>query len=659
MSLEHFDAWASTFGDTTTSVELSPEGSGYRSRTRFAKFYNLPELMSVFKESADIKTADILNLPRPEAEFHNVAVKPTETQKKLVQELAVRAEKVHKRLVDPRDDNMLAIVTDGRKTGLDQRLIDPSYPDEPGTKVNACMENVYRIWDGTKQDRLTQLLFCDFSTPGKDKFNVYDDIKNKLVGKGVPDREIAYIHDADSEMKKKELFAKVRNGSVRILMGSTQKMGSGTNVQDRLIALHDLDCPWRPSDLQQRAGRIIRQGNRNENVHIYRYVTESTFDSYSYQTLECKQKFISQIMTSKSPARSCEDVDESVLSYAEVKALCAGNPLIKEKMELDVQVSKLRMAKSEHQHNVYELQDRLKTRFPAYIQHTEGYIESLKRDGDISAKTKDAKEFPGMTVMGKTYAGREEAAKALAELCGGMPRGAQLEAGEYRGFKIMVKSSELRGTTELTLKGESSHVVYLGDSAAGNITRMNNTLDGIEEKIAEQNSRLDDLRSQVKAAKEEIYRPFPHEAELERKLERLNELNIKLNLDGRLEGEEMPDAAGEPPRVEEEAAKAAQDERDSLICNARQKLGANAIITDAQRGRTYYGNILEAGAEYAVQKISRAQGVVHSFSKAQGLRDAIETGGSEKISVAYGKDGGCAVEPAKSGRDREEAAVSY
>jgi hypothetical protein len=595
---------------------------------------------------------------------------------------------------------MLLITTDGRKTGLDQRLIYPSYPDEPGTKVNECMENVYRIWDDTKDKRLTQLMFCDFSTPGKDKFNVYDDIRDKLIKKGIPMREIAYIHDADTEVKKKELFAKVRNGSVRVLMGSTQKMGSGTNVQDKLFALHDLDCPWRPSDLEQRAGRIIRQGNTNPQVHVYRYSTVGTFDSYLYQTLENKQKFISQVMTSKSPARSCEDVDESVLSYAEIKALCAGNPLIREKMDLDVQVSKLKMAKSSHQSSIYMLQDKLRKSYPAYIQNTTKYIESLNRDEELSARTRENKEnreseippaatgvpeafsspettetlttqgeaesrklqkFPGMTIMEKTYTDREEAGKALLEQSAAVTQFAPVHLGSYRGFDMTVKYNEARKAPELTLKGEMSHAVFLGDSPSGNITRLNNALDGIGKRIAEQNERLENLHKQVQAAQEEIQRPFPFEAELEEKNRRLNELNIALNLDGGVQ----PDIADIVKSPGEEAAKGTSEsgdginERDCLIGHAKLRLGANAIITDAQRCKTYSGDVLEVGEEFVVQKISRDQGVVHSLQKAPGLSDLIEANGKGNLRVSYDRDGKCCVSQRGNAQDRDAAGVSY
>ncbi|MDR1376012.1 MAG: DEAD/DEAH box helicase family protein, partial [Synergistaceae bacterium] len=406
LGLGQFDAWAATFGETVTAVELAPEGTGYRAKTRFAKFYNLPELMNIFKEAADVKTAEELNLPRPKANFHVVAVKPTEEQKELIKTLSDRAAAIHNKEVEPTEDNMLKVTSDGRKIGLDQRLIDPLFPDNPQSKVNVCMENIYRIWDETKENKLTQLVFCDFSTPSKDKFNVYDDIKTKLVQKGIPEKEIAYIHDADSEAKKKELFARVRKGQVRVLMGSTAKMGSGTNVQDKLIALHDLDCPWRPADLEQRAGRIIRQGNKNPEVDIYRYVSESTFDSYLFQTVENKQRFISQIMTNKNPVRSCEDVDESVLSYAEIKALCIGDPRIKEKMDLDIQVSKLRMLEGSYKSQQYRIQDNVMKYYPKEIKQTQERVAGLEKDLERwteNSRLQSADDTFSMTVMEKTY----------------------------------------------------------------------------------------------------------------------------------------------------------------------------------------------------------------------------------------------------------------
>ncbi|GHV28521.1 hypothetical protein FACS1894167_05720 [Synergistales bacterium] len=647
MSLQHFDAWASTFGETSTGIELAPEGSGYRARTRFSKFYNLPELMNVFKDVADIKTADTLNLPRPEAEFHNISVKPTEVQQALVKELSDRAAAVSAKAVEPNVDNMLLITTDGRKIGLDQRLMNSSYPDEPQSKVNACMENIHRIWEETRGERSTQLVFCDFSTPGKDKFNVYDDIRHKLLQKGIPEGEIAYIHDADNEQKKKELFAKVRKGSIRILMGSTQKMGSGTNVQDKLIALHDLDCPWRPSDLEQRAGRIIRQGNENKLVHVYRYVTEGTFDSYLYQALENKQKFISQIMTSKSPMRSCEDIDESVLSYAEVKALAAGNPEIREKMALDVEVAKLKMAKSSHQNNIYTLQDKLNKHYPTSIKLVESSIERLQQDEKLAAKTK-GEEFPGMEIMGKRYFKRDTAAEALHKLCKGIASFIPTDLGEYRGFEMSVRLSDIYKMPEVTLKGTFSHSVSLGDSPSGNITRLNNALDKIPERIATQQERIESLRKQVKDAQEEVLRPFQKEDELNAKLTRLRELDISLNMDGKIRSEEQPEAV---------AAKSVPDERNYLIDSAKRKLGGNSFVMDAQKCRVYSGDVLEIGEKYAVQKISHSQGIIHNLNNNPELLAMIRTHEKDNICVTYDNIGKCSV--AQKGNGQEQEAVSY
>jgi N12 class adenine-specific DNA methylase len=538
LGLEQFDAWAGTFGETTASAELTPEGTGYRVKTRFAKFYNLPELMNTFKEVADVKTADELNLPRPKANFHVVAAKPTEEQQELIKILSARAAAVHSRLVEPNVDNMLKITSDGRKIGLDQRLIDPFLPDNPQRKVNACMENVYKIWDETKENKLTQLVFCDFSTPGKDKFNVYDDIKNKLLQKGIPEKEIAYIHDADTEEKKKELFARVRKGQVRILMGSTAKMGSGTNVQDRLIALHDLDCPWRPADLAQRAGRIIRQGNKNPEVNVYRYVTESTFDSYLYQTIENKQKFISQIMTSKNPVRSCEDVDESVLSYAEIKALCIGDPRIKEKMNLDIQVSKLRMLEGSYKSQQYRLQDRVLKHYPREIEQTRERVTGLEKDIERwigNSQLQNADDGFSMTVTGKTFGKDEkkEAGDVILEAANGLHGAKNVsKIGEYKGFEMALTYSFISQKVSMSLRSPETdgvtHQVELGESPIGNITRIDNALEKIPERLKSAKAYMEDLRKQLEAAKEELNRPFPQAKELEEKSARLAELKEAL-----------------------------------------------------------------------------------------------------------------------------------
>ena len=560
MGLQNFDAWASTFGETTTALELAPEGTGFRAKTRFSKFFNLPELMKTFKEVADIKTADMLNLPRPKANFHVVSVKPTEEQKQLVVGLSERASKVHTRQVEPNVDNMLKITSDGRKIGLDQRLINPLLPDDPGSKVNACVKNIFQIWNDTKKDRLTQLVFCDFSTPGKDKdFNVYDDIKKKLIADGVPEKEIAFIHDADTEKKKDELFAKVRNGEVRVLMGSTQKMGAGTNVQDRLIALHDLDCPWRPADLEQRAGRIIRQGNKNPEVNIYRYVTESTFDAYLYQTVENKQKFISQVMTSKTPLRSCEDLDESVLSYAEVKALCIGDTRIKEKMELDIDVNKLKMLEASFKDQRYALQDKLNKSLPLSISNTEKKIDLLKKDVATVEATKDS-DFQ-MKLMGRSFGldsegkpQKQEAGEALwaAAQTLGQNHGT---IGEYRGFKMSVYMDQnFYGKIFLNLEGAVNHNIELGMSETGNLTRIENAINEIPKKLEETKGQLENYYAQVKATKEELQKGFPYADELKEKSARLAQLNAELTMQERGETQtpqNSPEAENSEIKTEE------------------------------------------------------------------------------------------------------------
>jgi len=540
LGLEHFDSWASVFGETNTSIELAPEGSGYRARTRFSKFYNLPELMSVFKESADVKTADMLNLPRPEAEFKTITVEPSNIQKALIKNLAKRAKDVRDRRVEPHEDNMLAITTDGRKIGLDQRLINPQLLDTAGSKVNACMENIYRIWEDTKEERLTQAVFCDFSTPKKGKFNAYDDIKWKLVKKGIPENEIAFVHDYPSDLQKKELFAKVRSGQVRVVFGSTQKMGVGTNIQDKLIALHDLDCPWRPSDLEQRAGRILRQGNQNPKVDIYRYVTKSTFDSYLYQTLELKQKFISQIMTDKNPVRSCEDVDESVLSYAEIKALAAGNPKIKQKMELDVEVAKLRVAKANHQQVQYSLQDRLHKELPRTIYGLENRIKKLSADAlqNKNHRGDGEKEFTPMTILGVEYDKRDEAAKALMEQIRHYVDVKPMTIGSYRGFEISVEFNPHFAVNMLTLKGQEEYRFNVGDSESGTITRINNALNGLSEKLEKSENDMKEAVNQVQLAQAELAKPFDREQELSQKSALLAELNLELNINNHSQGDD-------------------------------------------------------------------------------------------------------------------------
>ena len=573
-NLSHFDAWASTFGETTTAIELAPEGTGYRARTRFAKFFNLPELMTLFKEVADIKTADQLHLPTPTPHFETVVVKPTEHQQAMVQELSKRAALVHSGSVDPRVDNMLKITSDGRKLGLDQRLINPLLPDDPASKVNACVGNVFRIWDEGRDRKLTQLVFCDISTPkgsgekslpvaakgepalingvqvpeseseisdqesspSPGEFSVYEDIRAKLIARGVPAEQIAFIHDANTEVKKKELFAKVRSGQVRVLMGSTAKMGAGTNVQDRLIALHDVDCPWRPGDLEQRAGRIVRQGNSNPDVQIYRYVTEGTFDAYLWQTVENKQKFISQIMTSKSPVRSCEDVDETALSYAEIKALCAGDPRIREKMDLDVDVARLRLMKADHQTQHFRLEDKLLKFFPQEIEKQQGYIAGFQQDVQtltLHPLPVDKEDFVGMDVKGDHLIDKDNAGAAILEACKTLRHDKEEEIGSYRGFTMNLMYDSFSSQFILTLRGAMSHRVELGTDARGNLIRIENALNNIPKRIEGVQAQLAALIQQQETAKIEVEKPFPQEEELRTKSARLAELDASLNIDGR------------------------------------------------------------------------------------------------------------------------------
>ena len=567
-SLTHFDCWASAFGETTTAIELAPEGTGYRARTRFAKFFNLPELMNLFREAADIKTSDQLNLPTPTPVYHNEVAQPTEIQKQMVQELSERAARVHAQLVDPGTDNMLKITSDGRKLGLDQRIINPDLPDDPNSKVNRCVDNIHRIWQDGQADRLTQLVFCDLSTPktgatgakaaktaggnldspelhaleaviGQDAaeeqaFTIYDDIREKLVARGIPREQIAFIHEANTEVRKKELFAKVRTGQVRVLMGSTFKMGAGMNVQDRLVALHDLDCPWRPGDLEQRSGRIIRQGNRNKEVHIYRYVTESTFDAYLWQTVENKQKFISQIMTSKSPVRSCEDIDEAALSYAEIKALCAGDERIREKMDLDVDVARLRLMKANHQSQQYRLEDNILRHFPAQIEENKGFLSGFEADMKTLEQHPHPKDgFAGMEVKGDFLTDKDNAGAAILEAFKDAKGLEPVPIGSYRGFSMSLTVENFGKDFILTLKGRMSHRVELGKDARGNLVRIDNALAQMPERYKTVQGRLENVQAQLATAKAELGKPFPQEAELQEKAARLAELNAELNIDDR------------------------------------------------------------------------------------------------------------------------------
>ena len=531
--LTHFDCWASTFGETTTAIELAPEGTGYRARTRFAKFFNLPELMSMFKEVADIKTSDQLHLPVPEAKFETVVAKPSDLQKEMVQELSKRAAEIHSGTVDASVDNMLCVTNDGRKIGLDVRLMNPMLPDDPNSKLNVCVQNVLKIWEEGKDQKLTQLLFCDLSTPKNDgNFNVYDDIRKKLIAAGVPENEIEFIHNADTEAKKAALFSKVRSGDVRVLLGSTAKMGAGTNVQSRLVAVHHLDVGWKPSDMTQRNGRIIRQGNMNKEVKVFNYVTEGTFDSYLYQTLENKQRFISQIMTSKSPVRSCEDVDEQALSYAEIKALCAGNPLIKEKMDLDVQVAKLKVLKADHQSQKFRLQDKLLTKFPADIQETNAHIAGLKADAQLAAAHPQGKEeFCGMVIKGVAYDEKKTAGERLVLACSELPNAEEKVIGSYRGFELFLRFDTFRTEYQALLKGQRKYTVPLGTDPLGNIIRLDNSLNNFPERITAAENELATLHQQQAAAQIEVEKPFPQEEELAEKSARLAELNAQLDVD--------------------------------------------------------------------------------------------------------------------------------
>ncbi len=547
--LTHFDAWASTFGETTTAIELAPEGTGYRARTRFAKFFNLPELMNMFKEAADIKTSDQLHLPVPEAKFETVVVKPSEIQQDMVKSLSERAAEVHSGAVDPSVDNMLKITSDGRKIGLDQRLMNPLTPDDPDSKLNACVDNVLRIWNETKEDNLTQLIFCDMSTPkGDGSFNVYDDIRTKLLAAGVPESEVEFIHNADTEGKKADLFSKVRSGKVRVLLGSTAKMGAGTNVQTLLVAVHHLDVGWRPSDMTQRNGRIIRQGNKNKQVYVYNYVTEGTFDAYLWQTLENKQKFISQIMTSKSPMRSCDDVDEQALSYAEVKALCAGDPRIREKMDLDVQVAKLKVLRSDYQNQKYRLEDKLLKHYPEEIQKAKNRIAALKNDAQIAdAHPQDKENFCGMTIKGMVFDEKKAAGERLMLACKEMPNADMMLLGTYRGFELNIRFDSFKNEHQIVLRGELSYPVPLGDDPRGNIVRLDNAIDNFADRIADAENALQNLEQQKQAAEVEVAKPFAQEEELAEKSARLAELDALLNMEHQSsrtepEAEEKPDA---------------------------------------------------------------------------------------------------------------------
>ena len=534
MGMGHFDSWAATFGETVTAIELSPEGTGYRAKTRFARFFNLPELISIFKEAADIQTSDMLNLPVPDAEFINEVLKPSEEQQDMVAAFSERAESVRAGMVNPTEDNMLKITNDGRKCALDQRLLNELLPDAEKSKVNTCVENAFQVWEEGKEQKTTQLIFCDLSTPkGDGTFNVYDDVRNKLTEKGIPKEEIAFIHEYNTEVKKAELFAKVRAGQVRILMGSTPKLGAGTNVQDRLIALHHLDCPWKPSDLEQQEGRILRQGNQNEKVKIFRYVTENTFDAYMWQILENKQKFISQIMTSKSPVRACEDVDDTALSYAEIKALATGNPYIKEKMDLDVQVSKLKLLKANHTSQIYRLESDIAKNYPVQISALKERIAGMQSDVSV-IKNVDLQDNDSysMNIGNVAYTDKKEAGEAMIAACAGLKAvttGGKV--GEYHGFTLSASYNLFANSFELTIKGKCSYKIEIGKDPLGNIQRIHNALSSIDKKLAESEQKLETVQQQLATAQEEVKKPFPKETELNEKMERLSELNALLNMD--------------------------------------------------------------------------------------------------------------------------------
>ena len=580
LGLGHFDSWASSFGETQTAIELAPEGTGYRAKTRFAKFFNLPELISLFKESADIQTPDMLNLPVPEAEYENVVLKPSEYQKEMVASLAERAEAVRDRLVQPYEDNMLKITNDGRKLALDQRLINDMLPDEDNSKATTCVDKSFEIWEQTADKKSTQLIFCDLSTPkGDGTFNVYEDIRNKLIEKGVPKEEIAFIHEANTELRKAELFGKVRSGQVRFLLGSTQKMGAGTNVQDRLIALHHLDVPWRPSDIEQQEGRILRQGNMNDKVKIFRYVTEGTFDSYSWQLIENKQKFIGQIMTSKSPVRSCEDVDEAALSYAEVKALATGNPYIKEKMDLDIQVSKLKLMKANHTSQKYRLEDNIAKHYPQQIAVLKERIKGMQAD-IVTAKANiptDKEQFT-MKVGNKVYTDKKEVGTALVEMCKEMKSvNTPTVIGEYAGFKMAVSFDSFNHKFVMNVKGQLSHNLEIGSDPLGNITRINNALESMPKQLEEAQTKLSTVEHQLETAKEEVTKPFAQEAELAEKLDRLSALNALLNMDEKGDNAIGMDDEADAPEVKIADKPAARVSLKERLAEMKVKVAGNNI----------------------------------------------------------------------------------
>ena len=685
MGLGHFDSWASSFGETQTAIELAPEGTGYRAKTRFAKFYNLPELIALFKECADIQTPDMLNLPIPKAEYENVVLQPSEHQKEMVASLAERAEAVRDRRVEPHEDNMLKITNDGRKLALDQRLINPLLPDEEQSKVNALVQKAYEIWDRTKADKSAQLIFCDLSTPkivGKttaadaEKIveaevfdDVYHDIKRKLVNRGVPEEEIAFIHEANTELRKTELFGKVRSGQVRFLIGSTQKMGAGTNVQDRLVALHHLDVPWRPSDIEQQEGRILRQGNRNDTVSIFRYVTEGTFDSYSWQVIENKQKFISQIMTSKSPVRSCEDVDEAALTYAEVKALATGNPYIKEKMDLDIQVSRLKLMKANHTSQIYRLEDNIAKNYPKQIEVLQERIRGFQTDMETVRKNLPAdKDNFSMKVGNRIFIDKKEAGTAILAMCQEMDSLQQMvEIGEYAGMRMKVTFDSFNRKFVMSLKGELSHNFELGSDAFGNITRLHNVLGGMAGELSEAETKLNNVTHQLETAKLEVQKPFPAEEELKEKMERLAELDALLNMDEKgetpvLENEPtvtplgewllehlLPEFMEEYEMTEERAREvlldALPEEESEVICFSSEQNAESLDSEEMQKQMSEYMDgdfyaIPVSDTEYLIAPKVEQDSVIYLRSILSQLGDSVLSSPAMKSHAAYEYDSG-------------------
>ena len=641
LGLGNFDSWAATFGETQTAIELAPEGTGYRAKTRFAKFFNLPELISLFKESADIQTPDMLKLPIPEAEYENVVLKPSEYQKEMVQSLADRAEAVRDRKVEPHVDNMLKITNDGRKLALDQRLINDMLPDEDNSKATTCVDKACEIWEETKEQKSAQLIFCDLSTPkGDGTFNVYEDIRSKLIEKGVPPEEIAFIHDANTETRKAELFAKVRSGQVRFLLGSTAKMGAGTNVQDRLIALHHLDVPWRPSDIEQQEGRILRQGNMNDKVKIFRYVTEGTFDSYSWQLVENKQKFIGQIMTSKSPVRSCEDIDEAALSYAEVKALATGNPYIKEKMDLDIQVSKLKLLKANHTSQRYRLEDNIAKHYPMQITALKERLEGYRTDIQTYAAHKPVdKDAFSMKIGNRTYTDKKEAGAALIDMCRSAKQpNMAVTIGEFQGFKMSVSFDSFFSKFTISLKGSLSHEVEIGADPLGNLQRLSNALDGMTGKMADVEQKLSNVEHQLETAKVEVTKPFAQEQELAEKLERLAELNALLNMDEKGDnaldmGDDEPDdengeqsaqaQEGEPDRAEDIQAVAEEPLKTVASFLMSERIAEHdkeRMLADGSRGRvSVKEKLAEMKQKISDQKMPEKPETVKSKGKEESL----------------------------------------